>query len=255
MAFSAHEVLEESWTLSKRTYWAWWPVIIVAVLVPFVLQIISTLLTGWASNLDGFFGALIGIVGAIIYIITLLVAVLMVLGLLRNSYAVSGGERPSVARLFETRHYWWFLVAALIYGAMVLIGLFALIIPGLIIAFMLGLFAYALIGGQANNGFSALATSWDRISSNFWKYLGLRIVLTGVLPALGIALLIVFGALGGGAIASMDLFSGDAVGGILAVILGIIALVLAVFLYVLAFVFTYVSDALAYRRLAPEWAE
>jgi len=53
----------------------------------------------------------------------------------------------------------------------------------------------------------------------------------------------------------MDLFSGDAVGGILAVILGIIALVLAVFLYVLAFVFTYVSDALAYRRLAPEWAE
>ena len=58
MAFSAHEVLEESWTLSKRTYWAWWPVIIVAVLVPFVLQIISTLLTGWASNLDGFFGDL-----------------------------------------------------------------------------------------------------------------------------------------------------------------------------------------------------
>lgn len=255
MAFSAHEVLEESWTLSKRTYWAWWPVAIVAVLVPFVLWLVATLLTSWGSSLGGFFGGLIAIIGAIIMIIAYLAAALMALGILRNAYAVSGGERPSAGRLFETRHYWWFLVASLIYLAMVTLGLFALVIPGLIIAFMLGLFAYALIGGQANNGFSALATSWDRISSNFWKYLGLRIVLTGVPLAVFIAGFIVLGAFAGGAVVSMDLFSGDVFGGILAAILGFIALVAMVFLYVLALVFTYVSDALAYRRLAPEWAE
>lgn len=255
MAFSAHEVLEESWTLSKRTYWTWWPVIIVAVVIPAILSIIGSLFTGWAANVDGFFGAVLGIIGAIFVIAYILAGILMILGLFRNAFAVSGGERPSVARLFETRHYWWFLVAGLIYIAMVTIGLFALILPGLIVAFMLALFPYALIGGQANNGFSALATSWDRITSSFWKYIGLRIVLTGVVPALAIAAIVVLGVLGGGAAVSLDVFNGDAVGGILAVILGVIALVVGVFLYVLALIFTYVSDALAYRRLAPEWAE
>ena len=255
MAFSAHEVLEESWILSKRTYWSWWPVVIVAVVIPGILQLIASLLTGWASNLDGFFGGLIGIIGALIGIIAALAIVLMILGLFRNAYAVSGGERPSVARLFETRHYWWFLAAGLIYLGMVFIGLVAFIIPGLIIAFMLALFPYALIAGNANNGFSALATSWDRITSHFWKYIGLRIVLTGVPIAVLIAFFFIIGILGGGAFASFEAFSGDAVGGILAVILGIAAVVVMVFLYVLALIFTYVSDALAYRRLAPEWAE
>lgn len=255
MAFSAHEVLEESWTLSKRTYWSWWPVVIVAVVIPAVLQVIATAFTTLAANIDGFLGALFGIIGAIVSIITVLATVLMLLGLFRNAYAVSGGERPSVARLFEMQHYWWFLVAGLIYIGMVIVGLFALIIPGLIIAFMLALYPYALIAGNANNGFSALATSWDRITSHFWKYIGLRIVLFGVPIAVLIAFLFIIGTLGGGAFVSASAFSGDAVGGILAVILAIAALVVMVFIYVLAIVFTYVSDALAYRRLAPEWAE
>lgn len=255
MAFSAHEVLEESWNLSKRNYWAWWPVIIVAAIVIVVSQIIATLFTAWGSDMDGFFGGLLATIGAILSIIAALLWVQMILGILKNSYAVSGGERPSVARLFEVSHFWWFLFASLIFAVMVVVGLFALVVPGLIIAFMLGLFAYALIGGQASNGFSALATSWDRISSNFWKYLGFRIVLTGVLPALFIAAVFVLGVLGGGAFLGLDIFSGDVAGGVIAAILGFIAVVIVVLLYVWAITFTIVADALAYRRLAPDWAE
>lgn len=255
MAFSAHAVLEESWNLSKRNYWAWWPVIIVAALVIGISQIIAGLFTGWGTSVDGFVGALLAVIGAILSIIAVLLAVQMGLGILKNSYAVSGGERPSVARLFEVRHFWWFLFASLIFGVMVVIGLFALVIPGLIIAFMLGLFAYALIGGQATNGFSALATSWDRISSHFWKYLGFRIVLTGVLPALLIAGVFVLGVLGGGGFMSFEVLGGGAVGGIIAAILGFIAVVIMVLLYVWALTFTFIADALAYRRLAPDWAE
>lgn len=255
MAFSAHEVLEESWTLSKRTYWSWWPVVIVAALVIGLSQVIAGLFTGWGASVDGFLGGLLATIGAILTIIAVLLSIQMGLGILKNSYAVSGGERPSVARLFEVRHFWWFLFASLILGVMVFIGLLALVVPGLIIAFMLGLFAYALIGGQANNGFSALATSWDRISSNFWKYLGFRIVLTGVLPALIIAGIFVIGTLGGGAFLGFDLFNGDTAGGIIALILGFVAVVIMVLLYVWAITFTLIADAMAYRRLAPEWAE
>lgn len=255
MSFSAHEVLEESWGLSKRSYWRWWPVLIVAAIVPAVLQIIATLLGAWAGNMDGFFGSVIALIGALVGIIALLAIFLMIMGIFRNAYAVSGGESPAVSRLFVRTHFWWFIVAGLIYVAMVFIGLLALIIPGLIIAFMLSLFPYALISGNANNGFSALATSWDRITSNFWKYIGLRVVLTGVPLAVILAGIGLLSVVGGGAALGLGAFGDNAGGGILLVILGIVALVAIVLLYVLAIVFTYISDALAYRRLAPEWAE
>lgn len=254
MGFSAHVILEEAWGLTKRNYWRWWPVVIVAILVPLVLQIVATLLGGWASDLDGFGGAIIGLLGALVGIVAILAIFLMVFGLFRNAYAVSGGDAPAVSRLFERTHIWWFIVAALVYLAMVVIGLLAFIIPGLIIAFMLALYPYALISGNANNGFSALATSWDRITNHFWKYIGLRIVLTGVPIAVLIAGFVVLGIFFGGAFAGMGLFGSGAGEGILVAILGVIALIAMVLLYVFAVIYTYVSDALAYRKLAPEWA-
>lgn len=244
MAFSAHEVLEESWGLSKRSYWRWWPVLIVAVILPIVLQLIATAFGAWANNANGFGGFILGLIAVVFGVATLLIAVLMILGIFRNAYAVSGGESPSVARLFERSNYWWFLVAGLIYIAMLVIGLIAFIIPGLIIAFMFSLFPYALISGNAGNGFSALATSWDRITSSFWKYIGLRIVLVGVPIAVLIAALLV-----GGVVAT-----GAAGGGFLLGILAVIGGVALVLLYVFAAIYVYVSDAVAYRKLAPEWA-
>jgi hypothetical protein len=243
MAFSAHEVLEESWGLSKRSYWRWWPVLIVAVIIPTVLQILATAFAAWANNAGGFGGFILGLIAVVLGVAALLVAVLMILGIFRNAYAVSGGEQPSVARLFQRSNYWWFLVAGLIYIAMLVIGLLAFIIPGLIIAFMFSLFPYALISGNAGNGFSALATSWDRITSSFWKYIGLRIVLIGVPIAVLIAAVLVGGIV----------TTGAAGGGVLLGILAVVGGIALILLYVFAAVYVYVSDAVAYRKLAPEW--
>ena len=252
--FSAHAVLEEAWGLTKRSYWRWWPVIIVAILIPLVLQIVAGALTGWASGMDGFFSVIIALLGALIGILAILAIFLMVLGIFRNAYAVSGGEAPAVSRLFERTNYWWFIVAALIYLAMVVVGLFIFILPGLILAFMLALYPYALISGNANNGFSALATSWDRISSHFWKYIGLRVVLTGVPLAVLIAGFLLLAIFSGGAFAGIGIFGSGVGEGILVGILAVIGLVAMLLLYVFAVIYTYVSDALAYRKLAPEWA-
>lgn len=255
MAFSAHEVLEESWNHSKRTYWSWWPVAIVAIVIPAVLQVITTLFGGWARNIDGFGGSIVGLVAAVFGIASILAVFLMMLGVYRNAYAVSGGESPSVARLFETSSYWWFVVSTLVYIAMVVLGLFALVIPGLIIAFMLGLYPYALVSGNSSNGFSALATSWDRITSHFWKYIGLRVVLTGVPIAVFIAFLLFIGAIGGGAsILSAGMFGDGFIEGIFVIVLAIAGFVVGILLYIFAIIFAWTSDATAYRRLAPEWA-
>lgn len=256
MAFSAHEVLEESWNHSKRSYWGWWPVAIVAIVIPVVLQVIATLFGSWADGMDGFGASIVGLIAAVFGIATMLAVFLMMLGVYRNAFAVSGGESPSVARLFETSSYWWFVAATLVYIAMVVLGLFALVIPGLIIAFMLGLYPYALVSGNSSNGFSALATSWDRITSHFWKYIGLRVVLTGVPIAVFIAVLLFIGAIGGGAsILSAGLFGDGLIEGIFVGILAIIGFIAGLLIYVFAVIFTWVSDATAYRRLAPEWAQ
>lgn len=253
MEFSAHSILEESWGLTKRNYWRWWPVIIVAVLIPLVLQIMAGALTGWGASIGGFVGGILALLGVIIGILAILAIFLMIFGLYRNAYAVSGGEAPAIGRLFERNNYWWFIGAALVYVAMVFLGLLILIIPGLIIAFMLALFPYALISGNASNGFSALATSWDRITNHFWRYIGLRIVLTGVPLAVLIAGLLLLGITTGSAVAGFSVFGSGVGEGILVGILGGIALIAVLLLYVFAIIYTYVSDALAYRKLAPEW--
>lgn len=255
MAFSAHEVLEESWNHSKRSYWGWWPVAIVAIVIPAVLQLVATLFGAWSDGMDGFGASIVALVAAIFGIATVLAFFLMMLGIFRNAYAVSAGGRPSVARLFETSSFWWFIAASLVYYAMVFIGLFALVIPGLIIAFMLGLYPYALVSGNAGNGFAALATSWDRISSSFWKYIGLRVVLTGVPIAVFLAVVLFIGAIGGGAsIMSAGLFGDGLLEGLFVGILAFIGVIAGLLIYVFAVIFTWVSDATAYRRLAPEWA-
>lgn len=254
MSFSSHAVLEEGWHFAKKSYWHWWPVFIVAVLVPGVLQLLGGALGGWAANMEGVGASLVAALGVIVTILAVLASLLMSLGVFRNAYAVSGGETPSVARLFQRVNFWWFVVAMLVYLAMVTIGLFALVIPGIIVAFMLSLFPYALIAGNANNGFSALATSWDRISSHFWRYMGLRVVLTGVPLAVLIAAVGFLVIIGGGAALGTSAFTGGVAGGVIVAILGVAGLVAFFLLYILAVVYLFTCDALAYRKLAPSWA-
>lgn len=254
MSFSASSVLEESWIQSKRTYWRWWPVVIVAFVVPLVLQLLATAFTGWAGEVSGFGQAILGLIGAVLSIITILVAFLFSLGILRNAYRVSGGGDPAVSDLFVLTHYWWFLAAGLIYLGIVLLGIIAFIIPGLLFAFMLVLFPYSLLSGETHNGFAALGNSWDRISGHFWRYLGLRVVLLGIPIALFVIALFFIGMAGGGIAGILSVFGSNVGSGIFATLIGLAALIALIFVYVFAVVFTYISDALAYRRLAPEHA-
>ena len=60
--------------------------------------------------------------------------------------------------------------------------------------------------------------------------------------------------IGGGAALGMGFLGDGGAEGILVGILGIAAFVIGVLLYVLAVVFVWISDATAYRKLAPEWA-
>jgi uncharacterized membrane protein len=229
--FNIANILDEAWSLTKRQFWHWLLVVVVAVLIPVVIIGIGAALA-----------AAVPALGAIVILIGLLAFVYTFLGLLRNAYNASEGAKPSVGVLLRSDRFWWFLVAAVVFIGIVVTGLFALIIPGLIFAFMFALFPFALIANPGMTGFAALARSWELITTAFWRYIGLRVVLFGATAALVVVSFTIQSI--------FSLAAGDTGSGVLIGILLIIGAIIAALINVFVAAFTYLADALAYRHLA-----
>lgn len=232
-SFNIAEILDEAWSLTKRHYWNWLLVIVVAVAVPTAIIVIG-----------GIAAAAVPALGAIVILIGVLGFFYTFLGILRNAYNASEGAKPSLGVLFRSDRFWWFLVAGAVFIGIVVAGLFALIIPGIIFAFMFALFPFALIGNPGMTGFAALARSWELITTAFWRYIGLRVVLFGATAALVVASFAVQSIFG--------VAAGDTDSNLLITILLLVGAVIGVLINVFVSAFTYLADALAYRRLASD---
>lgn len=228
--FDIAAVLDEAWSLTKRQYWHWLLVVVLAVAIPLAIIVVGAL----AAMAVPALGAIVIFIGVLGFFYTFL-------GLLRNAYNSSEGAKPSVGVLLRSDRFWWFLVAGAVYIGIVVVGLFAFIIPGLILAFMFALFPYALIGKPGRTGFGALAMSWELITTSFWRFIGFRIVLIGATAALTVLAVFVQSILGAVAVDDLNVLTG---------ILSVIAFILVALINVFVAAFTYLADALAYRRLS-----
>lgn len=228
--FDIAAVLDEAWSLTKRQYWHWLLVVVLAVAIPLAIIVVGAL----AAMAVPALGAIVIFIGVLGFFYTFL-------GLLRNAYNASEGAKPSVGVLLRSDRFWWFLVAGAVYIGIVVVGLFAFIIPGLILAFMFVLFPYALIGKPGMTGFGALAMSWELITTSFWRFIGFRIVLIGATAALTVLAVFVQSFLGAAAADNLNVLTG---------ILSVIAFILVVLINVFVAAFTHLADALAYRRLS-----
>jgi len=228
--FDIAAVLDEAWSLTKRQYWHWLLVVVLAVAIPLAIIVVGAL----AAMAVPALGAIVIFIGVLGFFYTFL-------GLLRNAYNASEGAKPSVGVLLRSDRFWWFLVAGAVYIGIVVVGLFAFIIPGLILAFMFALFPYALIGKPGMTGFGALAMSWELITTSFWRFIGFRIVLIGATAALTVLAVFVQSILGAVAVDDLNVLTG---------ILSVIAFILVALINVFVAAFTYLADALAYRRLS-----
>ena len=227
--FDIAAVRDEAWSLTKRQYWHWLLVIFVAITIPVAILIVGALAAITVPAL-----------GAIVIFLGILGFFYTFLGILRNAYNASEGAKPSVGVLLRSDRYWWFLVAGLVYTGIVVVGLIAFIIPGLILAFMFALFPYALIGNAGMTGFAALAMSWELITTSFWRVIGFKIVLIGATVSLTVVASVSQSILIGGA----NDFN------VLTSIVSVIAFILVLLVNVFVAAFTYLADALAYRRLS-----
>lgn len=113
-------------------------------------------------------------------VVTTVVSLILALGLIRAALAVVDGRTPEVGMLFETDGFVPYLVASILVGLAVGVGLLLCIVPGLILAFLLAFYGYAIVDGRTDDGVEAMKISWQLVSSNVGSLLLLFVLVVAI---------------------------------------------------------------------------
>jgi uncharacterized membrane protein len=99
-------------------------------------------------------------------IITTIVSLILAMGLIRAALTVVDGGVPEVGLLFRTEGLVPYLIASILVGLAVGVGIILCIIPGLILAFLFAFYGYAIVDGKTDDGIEAMKASWSLVSAN-----------------------------------------------------------------------------------------
>lgn len=178
--FSIKQAIRDSWTIFKETPWF------------FVALTFLMLLINIVSNEDNALLALVGVVAAVIFgYMWASISLAAVDGKKELiGFSTIGEHLPSV------KHFFYIIGVGLVVGLFTILGLIALIIPGLYIAVRLGFASLAYVD-RKNGVMESVRFSWNLVKKDvFWKVVlvfltvfGLTIL--GVL-ALGVGIFIAY---------------------------------------------------------------
>ena len=125
------------------------------------------------------------------------VSLLLALGLIRATLALTRGETPEVSMLFETENLGPYIVAAILFGIASAIGFILCIIPGVIFVIFYGFYGFIIVDKDEQSPVEALKRSQQLVSGHFGAVLGLAavLILINIVGALlcGIGLLFTVG--------------------------------------------------------------
>jgi uncharacterized membrane protein len=179
----AGELIRFGWTTTLRNLLLF----LAVMLVEFAIDLALTRLSVLAEGNGALPVAALGLA-------SLVLRSAVALGLARIALAFCDGRRGRLADLLaEFQHILPYLLAQLLFSAIVTLGLILLIVPGIYLALRLQFFKYFIVDFGAGP-LEALARSWDATRGAAWDLLGLwgwlfLVNLAGAL-ALGVGLLI-----------------------------------------------------------------
>ena len=183
-SFSIGDAISYGWT-------AYWRNIGPMLLLSLVILAVNILI-GWIGNgVDNVSGQII------LNLISFVVGIILAMGLIRASIAVVEGRMPEVRMLTLTDGFGSYLVASLLVTIGVVLGLIALIVPGIILAIMWHFFGYVIVEAPTTRATDAMRRSSEITRGHRWQLLGLGLLLVliniiGIL-ACGIGLLFTYG--------------------------------------------------------------
>jgi uncharacterized membrane protein len=120
----------------------------------------------------------------VVSVISFFVSLVVGLGLIRAALEILDGGRPEIGSLLSTDGIGSYLVASLIVAVLVSVGLVLCLLPGLVIAFLLQFYGYAIVDRRVDattaavqsDPIGALRASFQITSSNVGALIGLSIV-------------------------------------------------------------------------------
>lgn len=149
-------------------------------LIALVVVVVNLVFTLFARSLDSLFMMLV------VQLIGFIVGQIVTLGLIRAALDVTQGLAPDVSRVFKTEHLGTFIVASILYGIAVSVGIILCVIPGIFLAIMFTFYGYYILDRGAG-ATDSLGASWNLVKSNFGSILGL-LILAILLNFVGLAL-------------------------------------------------------------------
>lgn len=180
--FVATDAVAYGWNAFKNNAG---PLVVISLVILVVSAISSSLQT---SARDHFFtSTALSLVGA-------LVSMILTMGLIRAALMIVDGRTPSVNDIFRTDDLGVYIVAAILSWLITIVGFILCILPGLIAAFLLSLFGYAIIDHYESGArvalptaVGSLRTSYEIVSRNVGSFIVLLLLLF-VVNLVGLAL-------------------------------------------------------------------
>jgi hypothetical protein len=163
-AFSISNAINYGWT----AYWK----NVGPMLVLTLLILVVNIAIGVAGRLTDSFALSLtcNIVGWI-------VSLLLALGLIRASLAVTRGQKPDASMLFEPEGFGPYIVASILFGLGAVLGFVLLVVPGLIFVVTYWFYGYVISDNPTMSATGALARAAELTRGHRWELFGLGILL------------------------------------------------------------------------------
>jgi len=162
--FSVGECVSYGW----RAYWKNVGPLLLITLVIIVIDVVISAIGQATGN---------NVVAALFSLIGWIVGLLLAFGLIRATIAVTKGQKPEVAMLFETEGFGPYILASILFGIAVAIGLVLCIIPGIIFAVVYHFYGYVIVENPSTGAIDSLKKAADITRGHRWELFGLFIVL------------------------------------------------------------------------------
>ncbi len=123
-------------------------------------------------------------------VIGTVISLLLLFALMRAALMVTRGEKPTFARITDPDGFGSYLIASIVFLVAVVLGMFLLVVPGLIVATTFFVYGYVIADDRPANGrigaIDALRTAADLSRGHRWPLFGLMMLL-GLLNLVGVS--------------------------------------------------------------------
>lgn len=152
-----------------NTYWKNVGPLVLIALVVILINIVVGVLASATGSIAG---------QVIVQFIGIFVSMLISLGWIRVSLEVTRGVKPEVGDLFKFDGYGPYILASLLFGLGVYVGLILCIVPGVIFGVAFGFYGFVIVERGASIGVvDSLKASADLTRGHRWQLFGLGLVL------------------------------------------------------------------------------